>query len=307
MEAIDRGIFKNIYVDYRKVEKPLPFENVTVEIGFGSGDYLLSLAKVSEREIFFGIEKSWIPVNKLIKKASRAKLNNLFCTKLDAFWAMQILFRDGIVNRIIMNYPDPWHKKSHSERRLTRKESLYVFGKKLKIGGHIKVRTDEHSYTQFTAVEAQSLNCFKIHTSKVKINDPLTKYEKRWLSLGKDIWDILLIKEKEPETFDIPKIKEVKELFPVKVYAQSLDLSPLEKREFKIDEGLYLRIHNIWFREKDYAVEILLSEQNFVQSFFVTVKKRDQYFIIDVSKFSEILKTEGVQKALFFLKKLLEA
>jgi len=50
---------------------------------------------------------------------------------------------------------------------------------------------------------------------------------------------------------------------------------------------------------------VLLSEKGFLQAFIVTIKKKGNYYIIDVSKFSEILKTEGVQKALLFLRKIL--
>jgi len=45
----------------------------------------------------------------------------------------------------------------------------------------------------------------------------------------------------------------------------------------------------------------VLLDNDFLQSFIITVKKKNDYFIIDVSQFSEILKTEGVQKALHYL------
>lgn len=69
------------YIDCRKIEKPLQFQNFTVEIGFGSGDYLLKMAKDNRDEVFFGIEKSWIPVNKLLKKCRKYDLKNVFLHK----------------------------------------------------------------------------------------------------------------------------------------------------------------------------------------------------------------------------------
>lgn len=293
------------YIDYRKVKKPLNFENITVEIGFGSGDFLIKMAKEHQEEIFFGIEKSWISINKLLKKCEHYDINNIFCTRLDAYWAMELLFRDSSVKKIIMNYPDPWFKKSHTERRLTKRENLYVYAKKLIPSGEIKIRTDDYSFVEFTLEEADFLNCFSVELSSPAIDEPLTKYEKKWLLMGKSIWDIVLKKEKEPFPLQINKIKEVLHLYPLKVDAKQFTPDALFRKEFKIEEGLYLKCFSVWKKENDYAVEALLSENGFLQSFMVTIKKKNDYFIIDVSQFSEVLKTEGIQKALIFISKVI--
>jgi tRNA (guanine-N7-)-methyltransferase len=293
------------YIDYRKIKKPLNFENITVEIGFGSGDFLLKMAKENPEEIFFGIEKSWIPVNKLLKKCNRENLNNIFCTKLDAYWAFQLLYRDKSVKKIIMNYPDPWFKKSHAERRLTKRENLYIYAKKLIPNGEVRIRTDDYLFLDFTLKEKDFLKCFVASVYNPTIDEPLTKYEKRWLSMGKRIWDIVLKKEKEPEFMEIKQIREVEELFPVKINSNELNIDLISHKEFKIEESLYLKCFSVWKRDNDFAIDVLLSENSFLQAFVVTVKKKNDYFIMDVSQFSEILKTEGVQKALNFLSKII--
>lgn len=293
------------YIDYRKVNKPLDFENFTVEIGFGSGDYLVKLAKENRNEVFVGIEKSWIPVNKLLKKCHKDNLKNIFCTKLDAYWAFQLLFKDYSIKKIVMNYPDPWFKKSHEEKRLTKRDNLYIYAKKLIPQGEIKIRTDDYPFVDFTLKESDFIGCFSAIVLKPAIDEPLTKYEKKWLSMGKSIWDIILRKEKEPKPIKINHVREVKGLFPVKIEVEKLDIKDIVHREFKIEDGLYLKCFSLWKRDDDLAIEVLLSESSFLQSFIVTIKKKGDYFIMDVSKFSEILKTEGVQKALNFLSKRL--
>lgn len=293
------------YIDYRKIEIPLKFQNFTVEIGFGSGDYLLKMAKDNRDELFFGIEKSWIPVNKLIKKCRKNDLKNVFCTKLDAYWAFQFLFNDSSVKRIIMNYPDPWFKKSHEEKRLTRRENLYIYAKKLMPNGEIKIRTDDYAFVEFTLQESELIGCFSVSLSKPTIDKPLTKYEKRWLALGKSIWDILLIKDKEPIPINTKEIKGVRALFPVRIEKDKLNFKDISYREFKIEEGLYLKCFSVWKRDDDYALEVLLSENSFLQAFMIIIKKKEGYFIMDVSQFSEIFKTEGIKKSMDFLSKML--
>lgn len=129
--------------------------------------------------------------------------------------------------------------------------------------------------------------------------------KKKWLSACKDIWDIFLKKEKEPYNLEVNEIKEVTELYPVKVLVNKEKVEFLSHREFKIEDGLYLKCFSIWRKEQDYALEVLLSENGFLQTFIVTVKKKNDYFIIDISQFSEVLKTEGIQKALVFLGKII--
>ncbi|MCX7988349.1 MAG: tRNA (guanine-N7)-methyltransferase, partial [Thermodesulfovibrio sp.] len=225
--------------------------------------------------------------------------------KLDAYWAFQLLFKDCSVKKIIMNYPDPWFKKSHEEKRLTKRENLYIYAKKLIHNGEIRIRTDDYPFVDFTLQECNFLGCFSVNLSTPTIDEPLTKYEKRWLSMGKSICDIVLKKEKEPKPIKIREIGEVKDLFPVRIDMEELNIKEISNKEFKIEEGLYLKCFSVWKRDEDYAVEILLSEQGFLQAFMVTVKKREGYFIMDVSQFSEIFKTEGVKKSLDFLGKIL--
>lgn len=289
------------YIDYRKVEKPLNFHDITVEIGFGSGDYLIELAKQSRESIFFGIEKSWIPVNKILRKCRDLGLDNIYCTKLDAYWAFQLLFRDSTVREIIINYPDPWFKKSHMDKRLTKKENLYLYARKLSLSGQLNIRTDDAQFVDFTLKEASKLKCFSYDVSNPIIYKPRTKYERKWLEMGKRIWDIKLRKNAEPQRIEIKEIREVKELFPVRIEEVNLNLKGLENREYKIEENLYLKCFSLWETPRGYGIEVLLSESGFLQAFLVEIKIRENYSIIDVSKFSEILKTEGVKKALYFI------
>ncbi|WP_297211881.1 MULTISPECIES: tRNA (guanosine(46)-N7)-methyltransferase TrmB [Thermodesulfovibrio] len=294
------------YIDYRKVEKPLNLKNFTVEIGFGGGDYIVSLAKERKDEVFFGIEKSWIPVNKLLNKCKKDGIKNIYCTKIDAYWAFQLLFEDCSVKEIIMNYPDPWPKKSHENKRLTSTENLHIYAKKLIHGGTIRLRTDDYMLVDYTLKECEKTGAFDSEVIKPVIKEPITKYEKKWLSIGKSIWDLILTKNKDPFPLKIRQIKEVKELYPLRISSENINIESLINREFKIENNLYIKIFSAWRRNEDFAIEVLLSENGLLQSFLVTVKKRDSYYIINISKFSEVLKTEGIKKALLFLSKVLE-
>lgn len=289
------------YIDLRKVKKPLDFSGIVVEIGFGSGDYLVKTASENKDKIFFGIEKSWISINKLYKKVKACGLNNIFFSRVDAYWAFYLLFKDQSVERIIINYPDPWFKKSHTERRVTKRQNLYLYAKKLVPFGEIRIRTDDSQLLEFTVNEAKALRCFLIDVTKPEIQEPQTKYEKKWFSMGKIIYDIVLRKQKDPEPIEIKRIKEVDRLFPVKISVKNLNVQELIHREFKIRDGVYIKFFSVWERASDFALETLISENGFLQCFFVIFKRKNDHYVVDVSAFSEVLKTEGIQEALNFI------
>ena len=289
-------------VNYKTAEKPLPFDDLLVEVGFGRGDFIVRLAKENPGRTIFGIELSGISVEKLIRRVKRENLKNVYCTRIDAYWGFYLLFRDNSVERIYMNYPDPWFKKRHAKRRLTRRENLYLFAKKLKEGGEIVIRTDHYPFIEYTLEEAEHIQSFSPKLRNLKVDEPLTKYEKKWLSMGKELYELILKKVKEPKSLKIPEIKEVKELFPVKI-ADKPNLESLRNREFKLAEEVHLKLFDTYESDKGILLEALLSEEGFVQKFYLVFRKKGEEWILDISPFSQVLRTENLQKVIEFVAK----
>ncbi len=287
------------YIDYRKVEKPLPWRDLIVEVGFGRGDFTVRLAKENSDRRVLGFELSAISVEKLIKRVKREGLKNVHCARIDAYWGFYLLLEDGSVSRIHMNYPDPWFKKRHHKRRLTKKENLYIFARKLEMGGEILIRTDYLPFAEFTIEQAEDLGFFEVSLRRVSVGEPLTKYERRWLEMGKDLYELVLRKVREPKPVRIPEIEEVKELFPFKVEGREQFLRDVQRREFKLGEEVYFKTFDLYEGERGYLLEALLSEEGFVQRFFLSIRRKGEgVFVIDVSPFSEVLRTENLQRAI---------
>lgn len=289
-------------VNYKTAEKPLPFDDLLVEVGFGRGDFIVRLAKENPDRTIFGIEISGISVEKLVRRVKRENLKNVYCTRIDAYWGFYLLFRDGSVERVYMNYPDPWFKKRHVKRRLTRRENLYVFAKKLKEGGEIVIRTDHYPFVEYTLEEAEYLQSFSSGLRSLKVDEPLTKYERKWLSMGKELYELTLKKVRDPKPLRIPEIKEVKELFPVKIKDKP-DLEKLRNLEVRLAEEVYLKLFDAYEGDKGILLEVLLSEEGFVQKFYLIFREKGGGWILDVSPFSQVLRTENLQKVIEFVAK----
>ncbi len=289
------------YINFKTIQKPLKIQNLEVEIGFGRGDFLVKIAKENPDKIFLGFEIAEVSIKKLLKRVNREKLKNVKCVKIDAFWGFQLLFKDQQINHIYINYPDPFPKKRDTNRRITRKESLYVMARKLKTNRYIEIRTDHYPFLEYTINQAKELGCFNISYHRINISEPVTKYEEKWLNMGKDLYHISLKKTKDPHPVKIRSIKEVKHLFPVKIQNIKIDPYRIENQKLKIKEGLNASFFKVWNKEENYLIETVLSENGFVQKFMIVIKKKNNSYIFDVSPFSDVLKTKGLQETVNFV------
>lgn len=288
------------YLNYKQIPKPLKLEGLTVEIGFGNGDFLVALAQKHPEKTFLGIELSAISIEKLLKKIKNACLRNIYCVRLNAYWAFWLLLEDESIETIYMNYPDPWFKKRHHKRRLTRPPNLYLFSRRLKTGGEIRLRTDDREFLDYTLESAKEVGSFEISVKTIRPEEPLTKYEAKWLSQGKTLYALILKKVKPPREVPHPKIEEVETVFPIRV-PNIKNLPEVTQKTFRPRETLVIRTFNVWEKGEDRMLEVLLSEEGYVQRFLIFIKKKREGYQMDISGFSEVLKTRGLQEALEFL------
>jgi len=288
-------------INYKSVEKPLPWEGVIVEIGFGRGDFILRLARGNPHSKILGFELSGVSIERLLKRVKNEGLNNVHCTRIDAYWGFYFLLRDNSVEGIYVNYPDPWFKKRDYKRRLTTRKNLYMFHRKMKEGAAIKIRTDYKPFAEFSVEEAKELGGFDVSLRKLNVKEPLTKYERKWLSQGKELYELTLRKSGTPKAVDLPKLKEVMKLFPVKVEGREPCFDELEGLEEKLEERVYMKFFNSYTGRERILIEALLSEEGFLQKFFVEARKKGELWLVDVSPHSEVLRTENLRRVVQFV------
>ena len=287
----------NCLINPADVEKPLKWKGILAEIGFGRGDFTVRLAKLNPNRVVVGFELSGISIEKLLKRVRKENLKNVFCVQMDAFWGFYFLLEDRSVDRIYINYPDPWFKKKHRKRRLTSRKNLLMFSKKLNRGGCILLRTDHYPFLEYTLEEAKNTGCLESSVRELSVDEPLTKYESKWLSKGKKLYEIRLTKVGEPPSTDLPSLKEVAQLFPVRIEGEPR-FEHIENRELRPSDKVIVKTFKAFSRQDSYLIETLLSEEGFTQKFLIEVRRKENFWIADVSRFSQVIRTEGIQRAI---------
>lgn len=120
---------------------------VWLEIGFGGGEHLLSIAKKNRNINILGCELYRNGVAMLLPRLSKENLNNVRVVMDDARVLLEVLPNSSIT-RLYLLFPDPWPKTRHKQRRFINKDNLKILTRILKTNGLIYIATDVNDYTK---------------------------------------------------------------------------------------------------------------------------------------------------------------
>ena len=145
---------------------------IHVEIGMGKGQFIHALA---------------------LQRRAKTDLKNLFFLRFDARYLCNI-FEQYELNRIYLNFSDPWPKDRHAKRRLTSPNVLSIYHHILEPEGYIQFKTDNRPLFDFSVEAVQDSELWKIneitydlHHSEFLEGNIMTEYEDRFVAEGKPI------------------------------------------------------------------------------------------------------------------------
>ncbi len=162
---------------------------VHIEIGSGKGKFITGLAELNSDINYIAIEKYHSVLIKILDKLESNPLVNIRLMSLDASNILEIFDADSI-DRIYLNFSDPWHKARHSKRRLTHSNFLSKYEQILKSGKEIHFKTDNRKLFEFSI---ESLNDYgmkitnlnlDLHKDELDFINITTEYEDKYSSKG---------------------------------------------------------------------------------------------------------------------------
>ena len=173
---------------------------VHLEIGTGKGKFINQLAAENPDISYVGIEKYSSVLIRALDKLDESQITNLLFIRGDSELICEY-FGEGEVDRIYLNFSDPWPKDRHAKRRLPSKEFLRRFAQILSDEGTIEFKTDNRDLFDF-AVDEVEAGGFKILQITYDLhNDPamnqgniMTEYEERFSAKGNPICKYILAK-----------------------------------------------------------------------------------------------------------------
>ena len=116
-----------------------------LDIGCGSGNFLINLAKHNKNWNYIGLEIREKLVNKSKSKLKDESIDNLFFAFGNAEYLIEDCigkFPDNIVSSVSFNFPDPWFKKKHHKRRIIQPQLIHSISQIMVNGGYISIKSD---------------------------------------------------------------------------------------------------------------------------------------------------------------------
>ncbi len=172
---------------------------VRIEIGMGKGMFITTLASQNPDMNYVGIEKYSSVLIRAVEKQQELQLPNLKFIRMDAELITNI-FGAGEVDRIYLNFSDPWPKDRHAKRRLTSREFFSRYNQILKKDGEIHFKTDNKILFDWSLKEIVEAGwqikeyTFDLHNSPMNEGNVMTEYETRFSQMGNPINKLIAIR-----------------------------------------------------------------------------------------------------------------
>lgn len=169
---------------------------VRIEIGMGKGRFIMNMAKTHPEYNFIGIERYSSVLLRAVEKYDTEEFRELTNVRFICMDAMEIsdVFAPGEVERIYLNFSDPWPKARHARRRLTSKEFLARYERVLKEDGLLEFKTDNTGLFEFSLEQIEEAGWTLLaHTYDLHHNEELnqgnimTEYEEKFSAKGNPI------------------------------------------------------------------------------------------------------------------------
>ena len=168
--------------------RPAP---IWLEIGCGKGRFVITMAQLHPELNFVAVERDPSALIGAMETVVREEIPNLLFCNCDAA-TLDTVFGPGEVDRLFLNFSDPWPPRNRAKRRLTHHNFLAVYARFLKPGAQIQMKTDNQKLFEFSLNEFADFGLrlseitFDLHSQQTE--NIITEYEEKFAAQGMPIY-----------------------------------------------------------------------------------------------------------------------
>ena len=262
-----------------------------VEIGFGTGEYILRIAGDAPQTDFLGFEQCAKRTLKTLRKIHDAGLSNVRLMRFDAVWGLQYLLTEKSLQRVHCLFPCPWPKKRHVRHRLFTPGILKLINSRLMDGAQLYIVTDHRPYYEWILENVPETG-FEVRSEIIPAKFG-TKFERKWAEAGQsEFFELTLIKVAHQDGGASGKA------LMKTYYFDKVDLSRV-------------RLESVWgpltvkFGDLVYdpglnkaVVDAVVSEDDRAQHIWIIIVRTEKGWCVCPAAGTVVLPTEGAQKAI---------
>lgn len=177
-------------------------KSIHVEFGAGRGGFIVQMAEKNPTINYLAFERNSKVIIKGINKLSETPPSNFYLVHSDVK-KIEEIFEENSIERIYLNFSDPWPKDRHAKRRLTYRNYLKLYEKILIPKGEIHFKTDNVNLFDFSIEELNKENwditmvTRDLHNSQYNEGNAMTEYEEKFSKMGTPINKLIAISPKK--------------------------------------------------------------------------------------------------------------
>ena len=298
-----------------------------LEIGIGNGEFLVWLAERNPDKNCIGVEIDRDYLLKARNRVRAANLTNVRLIPMEGSKALSRLFAPETLTALYLNFPDPWHKERHKERRLVNEAFAWLLASRLVNGGQFLMVTDYEPYAQEVVAAFENCPAYQpLWETPLRTELPgyyPTKYARKWSALGRSFFYIGF---KKVQTIELPDW--VLETYPLaSLKGDEVMPQVILKVDHSVDwqaiwkafpKGLIwkrgdnvINVKGCYLGDDCVVVDLVVTEGRLMQRFFVSIHAHREGVMVKVHDASHPDFTLGVHRAVALLgltvKRLLNA
>ena len=195
--SFDEEVIK-CFKERKSLEIDKKFQRISLEVGFGNGDFLINQSNLNKECLFIGCEVYLNGFSKVLNKINDKQINNIKVCSINFIFLVQVL-KNETIDQIYFINPDPWPKARHNKRRVINFENLNLLASKLKKNRSIVVTTDSSDYYEFivSIFKNKDLIFRKIKHEELKTSDKLygiSSYQRKAINRNAKIYKVEFFK-----------------------------------------------------------------------------------------------------------------
>lgn len=254
---------------------------IVMEIGFGGARFLVDLARKRPSHNVLGLEISLPSLRKAVRKLENAGLSNGRVLQADARSALWLLFTPASVDEVYINFPDPWPKSNHHQRRLISDDFLHLLATRVVPGALLNIATDHADYAAWITTCLERTPYFESRLPSTFVtSDPgrlRTKYEQIAQSEGRTCryfkWQRSATPA--PNPFTISKEQPMPHVVMRSALSLPAIAAQFEPRHIACD-GIHIKYLELYQSTHDskLLIDVYISEEPFHQRLGIAIRPR---------------------------------
>ena len=210
---------------------------LVVEIGFGNGVFFRDLARAHPDWNILGAEIAAASVTRGIGMIRREGLDHVRVYCGDGHFVMRSFVAPKALHRLYVNFPDPWPKEKHQDKRLLQAPFFRLLASRLEPGtGEFWFTTDHEEYFGFAIAQCEATGLFAIEKGAPPEAALRTKYAQRWQEQRKTIHHAVF-RPLRTDDGDLPALPQEVDVPHARLDGDFSSINSFEKQTYREDGG----------------------------------------------------------------------